>query len=191
MLGRADLLSLLSEYAAAEADLRLELARQVPDLRLGPGYEFDQGTNKWGLALALDLPVLNQNQGGIGEAVARRRAVAARFEALQTQVIAEVDTASASLRGARAELAQAGHLVEAARDRQRRARAAFAAGASDHLVELGAELAVAQSQAVRVDAEAQWQLSAMQLELAVQPDRAFARAVVENVSPEIGEEPRP
>src|SRR5262249_54268493 len=101
LLGRSDLLAMLAEYDAAEQDLRLELAKQYPDLHVGPGYEFDQGANKWGLALSLELPVLSQNQGAIDEAVARRAEVAVRFEARQAQVIREVDTADAALRGAR------------------------------------------------------------------------------------------
>lgn len=182
LLGRGDLLSLLAEYAASEADLRLELARQVPDLRLGPGYEFDQGANKWGLALSLDLPLLNQNQGGIAEAVARRREVAARFESLQMQVIAEIDAATASLRGARIELEEAQRLNDAAQERQHAVVAAFDAGASDRLSLLGAELEVERAAGVLIDAREQVHLAAFQLEHAIQPDRAFTRAVVPSAS---------
>jgi outer membrane protein TolC len=183
MLGRADILGLLAEYAASEADLRLELARQVPDLRLGPGYEFDQGANKWGLALSLDLPVLNQNQGGIAEAVARRRSVAARFEALQTRVIAEVDGATASLRGARIELEAARSLVQGARERSRLLENALAAGAADRFAVLSAQLEATTARAVLIDAQEQLYLSASRLEAAIQPDRAFARSLVASLAP--------
>jgi len=179
LLGRADLLALLAEYAAAEAELRFELARQVPDLRLGPAYEFDQGASKWGLTLSLDLPLLNQNQGAIAEAIARRDEVAARFEALQDRVISEVDAALAALRGARREAEVARRLVAAARERGGRVRRAFLAGAADRLALLQAGLEVGRSVAARIDAEEQVRLAAAQLELAVQPPRPFIQAVVE------------
>jgi len=35
---RADILGALADYAAAEADLRLQVAKQYPDLHLGPAY---------------------------------------------------------------------------------------------------------------------------------------------------------
>src|SRR6185436_18804520 len=40
---RFDVRRALLEYDAAEADLRLEIAKQLPDLNLGPGYVYDQG----------------------------------------------------------------------------------------------------------------------------------------------------
>src|SRR5262245_42733587 len=97
LVGRSDVLASLAEYDATEEDLRLELAKQYPDLHIGPGYEYDQGADKWGLSVSLDLPLMNRNEGPIEEAVARRREAAAHFEALQAQVIAEVATASTAL----------------------------------------------------------------------------------------------
>ena len=41
-----------------------------PDVHLNPGYQFDQGDNKWSIGLTFDLPILNQNQGPIAEAKA-------------------------------------------------------------------------------------------------------------------------
>ena len=63
---RADVLAALADYAAAEAVLRLEIAKQYPDIHLNPGYQLDGGANKWGLGLGITLPILNQNQGAIG-----------------------------------------------------------------------------------------------------------------------------
>ena len=40
---RADVLAALAEYAAAEALLRSEIAKQYPDIHLNPGYSFDTG----------------------------------------------------------------------------------------------------------------------------------------------------
>ncbi len=77
---RADLLASLAEYAAAESALQLEVARQYPDIHLGPGYTYDTGTNKIGFGLAgITLPVFDQNQGGIAQAEAKRKEAAARL----------------------------------------------------------------------------------------------------------------
>lgn len=87
LLNRADVLGALSEYAASEDALRLEIAKQYPDIHLNPGYEYDQGDNKWGVGLSLELPVLNQNQGPIAEADAvakAQQALGQMEEALQS-----------------------------------------------------------------------------------------------------------
>ncbi len=90
---RPDILGALAEYAASQAALQLEIARQYPDVRLAPGYQYDQADNKWSLGITVDLPILNQNQGPIAEAKARRQQAAAKFEALQAKVLAEIDRA--------------------------------------------------------------------------------------------------
>lgn len=169
LLGRSDLREALARYGAAEQDLRLELAKQVPDLHFGPAYEFDQGSNKWGITLSLELPLLNRNDGGIDEAIARRAEVAAGFEALQAQVIAQVESASAALEGSRRELEQARSLVEAQRQRRALLEAALASGAVDRLALVGAELALQRAEGLRLDAQERFQRAIAQLEQAVEP----------------------
>lgn len=102
---RADILGALAEYDATQSVLQLEIARQYPDIHLSPGYQFDQGDNKFTFGITAELPLLNQNQGPIAEAKARRTEVAARFEALQAKVITEIDGAVAAYRVSREELA--------------------------------------------------------------------------------------
>ncbi len=102
--GRADVLGALADYAAAEADLRLQIAKQYPDLHLGPGYAWNNGNasdNQWTLGATLELPILDQNQGPIAEARARRELAAAKFIALQAQVSGTIDRAMADLAAAR------------------------------------------------------------------------------------------
>lgn len=93
LLRRTDILSALSEFGASQSALQLEIAKQYPDIHLSPGYEFDQGNNKWSLGLTVTLPILNQNKGPIAEAMAQRSAAAANFNATQARVMAEVDRA--------------------------------------------------------------------------------------------------
>ena len=92
---RTDIAGALAEYAASQSALQLEIARQYPDVHIGTGFEYDQGQEKWALGIAAKLPIFNQNQGGIAGAGARRVESAARFMALQTQIISEIDWAVA------------------------------------------------------------------------------------------------
>ncbi len=107
LLGRPDLLAALANYAASEATLQLEIAKQYPDIHLGPGFAYDQGQNKWSLGLSFTLPVLSQNKGPIAEAEARREEAAARFLVLQDKVINEVDRALAAYQSAYRKLSAA------------------------------------------------------------------------------------
>jgi outer membrane protein, heavy metal efflux system len=101
LTNRADILSALADYEASEATLQQEIARQYPDVRLGTGYSWELGENRWTLpGIALTLPVFQQNQGPIAEAEARRREAAARFNALQAQALGEIDRSLASARAA-------------------------------------------------------------------------------------------
>jgi outer membrane protein TolC len=104
LLNRPDLLAALASYEATQADLQLEIARQYPDLHLGPGYQMDQADNKWTLGLPLALPLFNRNGGAIAEAEARRAEAAARFTALQSRAIEEVEMALAGYEAARAKM---------------------------------------------------------------------------------------
>jgi len=128
LINRTDILALLAEYEAAQEGLRLEIARQYPDVKLGPGYEFDQGDHKWVLGISLDLPLFNRNRGPIAEAEARREAAAARVEEAQTRVLSEIDVALAALASRAQEAAVADSLVDAAVERERRVREYHEAG---------------------------------------------------------------
>ncbi len=97
---RTDILSALSEYESTQSALRLDIAKQYPDFRLGPNYQLDQTDNKWTIGLSLDLPILSRNKGPIAQAEARRTESAARFLALQARVIGELDAAVEDCRSA-------------------------------------------------------------------------------------------
>lgn len=118
LVGRADIRAALADYAAAENNLRLEIAKQFPDVHLNPGYQFDQGDNKWSLGLSVELPVFNQNQGPIAESRAKRELAAAKFLQLQAQIIAQVERAVAGWQSAQAQLKTSHELFAAAKQRQ-------------------------------------------------------------------------
>ncbi|HEV8541276.1 MAG TPA: TolC family protein, partial [Verrucomicrobiae bacterium] len=130
---RSDIRAALAEYAASEAALRLEIARQYPDLHFNPGYQFDEGEHKWTLGLSLELPMLNRNEGPIAEAEARRREVAARFEALQAKVITEIDSAAKSFRALSEQSKRNQTLLELQRRQEAALQTALTAGGADRL----------------------------------------------------------
>lgn len=131
---RADLLASLAEYAAAESALQLELAKQYPDIHLGPGYTYDTGTHKIGFGLAgITLPVFDQNQGGIAQAEAKRREAAARTAALQDTILGDLDHALTRYGTSLDAVQLAGsHLATARRQLDSQA-AGLAAGNADRL----------------------------------------------------------
>jgi outer membrane protein TolC len=90
VLNRADLLARLADYAVSEMALQAELGNRYPNLELGPSFEYDKGARQWGLSLAVAVPIFNQNEGPIAEALAHRRQAAEEFVALQASVIGEI-----------------------------------------------------------------------------------------------------
>jgi outer membrane protein, heavy metal efflux system len=104
VLNRLDVRRALAEYAATQAALQLEIARQHPDFQLGPGYDFEEGHNYFTLGYSVTLPVFNRNQGPIAQAEAQRKAAAAVFLATQANAIAASEEALARYRGAMREL---------------------------------------------------------------------------------------
>lgn len=110
---RADLIALLADYAAAESGLKLELAKQYPDINLSPGYDYNFGQNRWQLGLSVELP-LNQNRGPIAEAEARRITAEKRFLAQQAAIEGELDIALAAYEASRGKAATAEQLAREA-----------------------------------------------------------------------------
>jgi len=186
LLNRPDLLSALADYAASQSALQLEIARQYPDIHLGPGYSWDQGENKWSLGLSLTLPILNQNQGPIAEAEARRDEAAARFVALQANIIDAIDQALAGYGAARHALETADRLVKACAEQQRSVGALFDVGQTDRLELRSADLETAAAELSRFDTLTVLQRSIGSLEDAVhQPLNP-----TESVAPDVEENPR-
>ncbi|MGH8582722.1 MAG: TolC family protein [Gammaproteobacteria bacterium] len=165
---RSDIRAVLAEYEASQAALQLEVAKQYPDLHLGSGYQWDQGDNKWDLALTLELPILNRNQGPIAEAEARREEVAAQLLALQAQAIAEIDRAAAAKSTTAEQLKRLRQVHQASSDQLRLVQARLAVGAVDQLEFQNAKLEVGVSALAVLDVEAKSSLATGQLEDALQ-----------------------
>lgn len=153
ILNRADLLARLANYGAADAALQLEVGRQYPDIELGPGYEYDQGDRKWGLSVALAVPVFNQNKGAIGEAVAARRQAADEFTSVQARVIGDVDRALASYDSAVRSDAVADELVRRQDEHLRDTQELLRRGQIDRVELLAAQIERATAELAKADAD--------------------------------------
>jgi outer membrane protein TolC len=166
--GRTDILGGLAEYAATEAALQGEIAKQYPDVHLSPGYQYDQGDNKWSLGITFELPVLNQNQGPIAEAVARRAEAAARFNALQAKVLGEIERAVEVFHISEKNSGMLQLMVETQNRQLDSISAQFKAGAVDQLELLNAQFEFANAQLVYLEGEIKLQQAAAELEQVVQ-----------------------
>jgi cobalt-zinc-cadmium efflux system outer membrane protein len=167
-LHRSDILAALAEYEASQKALQLEVRRQYPDISLGPGYQLDQTDSKWTLLLSLDLPLLNRNQGPIAEAKALREEAAARFLALQSKVLGEVENAVASAHAALAQVRAADTLLDALGRQEATARAAYGAGEISRLDLLGLQAEAVATALARLDALSRAQAAVGDLEDAMQ-----------------------
>ncbi|HNY28289.1 MAG TPA: TolC family protein [Candidatus Sumerlaeota bacterium] len=128
LLSRPDILAALAEYQASQSALQLEIAKQYPDLNIGPGYAYDQSENKWALGISLTLPVFNQNQGAIATAEGRRAEAEARFNALQTSVTGQIEQAETNFQSSLKKLKTAQSLTEELKKKAENTRKQFEAG---------------------------------------------------------------
>ena len=168
ILNRADVRGALAEYAASQSALQLEIAKQYPDLHLGPGYELDQTDNKWSLGVTLELPVLNHNQGPVAETKAKRQEAAAHFLTVQTTAIAEIDSALAGYNAALQKSATAAALLDDLRKQSDSVHAQAQAGEAEPLTSANAEAEYATGARNQLDAVVKAQEVLGQLEDAVQ-----------------------
>ena len=167
LVNRFDILGALSEYEAAQSALRLEIAKQYPDINLGPAYQLDQTDSKWTLGLSLVLPILSRNKGPIAEAQARREEMAARFLALQARVISEIEAAVSASRSAVDKVKAADDLLTNLRRQQESSKVRYELGDISKLELLGAELELAANGLARLEALVKAQQAIGELENAI------------------------
>ncbi|MBN2491681.1 MAG: TolC family protein [Planctomycetes bacterium] len=151
-----ELVVLRARYEVAEQELRLEIARQYPDLSLGGSYGGDPGETRkvWGLALGIPLPVFDRNQQSIAIARGERDRIHASYEATLSRALA-------ALEGAYEEHALAVEkrrriesvILARARSNLEVARKAIEAGAFDSLKSLVVEQTLGAAEIAGVGAE--------------------------------------
>ena len=152
LLNRSDVLASLMEYAASQSALQLAVARQYPDLRLGPGYQLDQGENKWSLSLGGILSILHRNRGPIDEAEGKRAEAAARFIGVQARAIEQIELATVASRAAREKVAAVDELVSSGQKQMRNVEAQHRVGEVSRLDLVSAELEFTGAELTRLQA---------------------------------------
>jgi outer membrane protein, heavy metal efflux system len=175
---RPDVQAALADYAASQSALQLEVANQYPNVQLNPGYMWELGEHRWSLGAMLPLPLLHQNQGAIAEAEARRCEMAARFDALQTRILGDIDRVALGLNAVRDKGALVQRQLATAHDNLRTIQALFHAGEADRLGVLSAELEVRVSERARLDVLIETQQAVNALEDALRtPIASLPRSV--------------
>ncbi|MCB1205837.1 MAG: TolC family protein [Verrucomicrobiae bacterium] len=164
---RADLMALLADYAAAEAALRLEIARQYPDFNLKPGYDYNSGQNRWQLGWSIELP-LNGNRGPIAEAEARRQSAATAFLARQAAIQGELEIALADYNASRAKALTAEQLSREAKTAAETTRRLVDAGEVSALEHTRRQIEASAAEVALLAARLEAQVAAGSLENAMQ-----------------------
>ncbi|HVC89202.1 MAG TPA: TolC family protein [Acidobacteriaceae bacterium] len=165
---RLDVQRALERYRAAQSALQLQVARQYPDIDLGPGYNYEEGANFIALSLSTVLPLRNHNQGPIAEAEAQRKVAGAQLLAVQSTVIADTDKALRQYAAAYATLKVADHSADQLEEQQQAAMRMQQLGETDRLTVVAAELQTSVAERARLDALHQTQLSLGLVEDALQ-----------------------
>jgi outer membrane protein, heavy metal efflux system len=156
LIARPQIVHALREYDLAEVGLQSEVARRWPQLHVTPAYSWGGGgvqentlfgiSSEGGVALSFELPLLNQHQGQIGEAVARRAAAGEHLKAMQAQIFEQIDRAELAWPAARQawdETREAAEIAERQREAEQRA---LRAGASERASVLAAQVAATEAQ---------------------------------------------
>jgi outer membrane protein TolC len=184
LLDRADVRAALERYAASQSALQLQIARQWPDIDLGPGFEWNPqlaGDREWELGVSLPLPIRNRNQGPIAEAKAQRGLAAAHFLTVQAAALTEIDGALAAYDSARSQLKTADSLLRGLERQLSSVDAQVAAGELQALDLANARLACEAGVRDRLDAQVRTQQARGDLEDAMQSPLTLAPATIRAV----------
>jgi outer membrane protein, heavy metal efflux system len=152
LIGRPQVVHALREYDLAEVALRGEVARRWPQLHVTPAYAWGGGglrdvdalnspiDSESALGVSFELPIFNQHQGPIGQAVARRRLAGEQLRAVQAEIFGQIDRAETGWPQARQAWLDTRHLAELANEQQHAQERALAAGESERGSVLGARI---------------------------------------------------
>jgi outer membrane protein TolC len=168
VLNRLDVQRSLAEYAASEAALQGEIAKQYPDVHISPGYEFDQGEHKFGIGASATLPIFSHNKGPIAEAEARRKQAEIRFIGVQSGAIQDSERTLAAYRRSYIQWTNDSTLIAAQTRNLKSAEATVQAGEADQSAVWTAQLQKLEARRGQLESLRMLQQSLGALENAVQ-----------------------
>lgn len=85
-LSKIKLRKILADYAVSEAELKLEIAKQYPDIKFSPAYLYDFGDKIWTLGLSSIVPNLSKNKALISRAEKIRDLEGSKVDNVQLQL---------------------------------------------------------------------------------------------------------
>ena len=131
---RPDIQAALQQYMAHEAGIKYEIEKQYPDIRLSPGFIFDQEDKIWALGAAWILPAFYPvNEAEIKKALAERKVLQAEFIAMQTQILGEINSGRENYLSHHQALIAADNLLVDIETRQAQIKRQFELGYADNL----------------------------------------------------------
>jgi CRISPR system Cascade subunit CasA len=152
-LTRRDVLRAVVDYDLAESALRLEVAKQYPEIHVGPGYTYDHGVGKLPFNLGLVLPPLDLNRAVIAQAEAKRAEAGRSLEAVQAAALGAVDLAGSTLDAARiTETSIRERDLPIARRLAEATARSVKAGEADRVDDLGAQATLIEAELAVLDA---------------------------------------
>ena len=158
----------LLQYSVAEQALKLEYAKQIPDIVLSPGYAFEFGDSVWSLGFNSLMTLLQKNKVGIAQATQLRDKEVAQFEATQHQVISAAQVALAEYQAASQQHNAYQAIITANQEQALRLQKQFDAGLIGRLDLTLNELSAIQVQQTKLSLEHQLLSAMLRLEAAIQ-----------------------
>jgi len=162
LIARPQIVHALREYDLAEVGLQSEVARRWPQLHVTPAYSWGGGgarentlfgiSSEGGVALSFELPLLNQHQGQIGEALARRTAAGEHLKAVQAQVFEQIDRAELAWPAARQAWDETRKAAGIAERQHETEQHALRAGASERGSVVAAQIAATEARLAMLQA---------------------------------------
>jgi outer membrane protein, heavy metal efflux system len=162
LIGRPQIVRALREYDLAELALESEVAKRWPQLHVTPAYAWGGNGVREGalediaresaVGVSLELPLFNQHQGAIGEAIARRTAAGKRLIAVQAQIYEQIDRAERAWPAACAAWEESEKLAAIASRQRADEQRALEEGAGDRAGLVSAGIAATEAQLAVLEA---------------------------------------
>ena len=156
LIARPQVIHALREYDLAEVGLQSEVAKRWPQFHITPAYAWggegvQQNTlydiaTEAGVAVSFELPIFNQHQGPIGEAVARRTAAGEHLKAVQADILGQIDRAELAWPAAQQAWADTRRVAGLAERQRQVEQHALDTGNSDRSSLLTAQIAATEAQ---------------------------------------------
>jgi outer membrane protein, heavy metal efflux system len=156
LLARPQIAHALREYDLAEIALQSEVAKRWPQLHVTPAYAWGGNgvredtlndiAQESALGVSFEVPVFNQHQGAIGEAVARRTAAGKHLMTVQAEIFGQIDRAELAWPSARQAWSEQRSAADVAVRQLQAEQRVLAAGGSDRASVLAAQVVATEAQ---------------------------------------------